>query len=127
MKILKSPVLYVAIAALVFLFFTRTNGDYKVKSGAIGLDVRELSEVKENPSPGSLNIPLGEVKNNIENSIKDKNTQVLVFCESGRRAGMAKVMLQTMGYTNVVNVGSWRDWNDLKKANESSLQIQNSN
>lgn len=41
--------------------------------------------------------------------IESKNTPVLIYCASGKRATTAKKALDEMGYTKVMNIGGWND------------------
>ncbi|GAX23958.1 hypothetical protein FisN_26Lh015 [Fistulifera solaris] len=41
------------------------------------------------------------------NLLRDKSAPVLVHCAAGKRAAMAKQVLEEMGYTNVVNAGGF--------------------
>lgn len=34
---------------------------------------------------------------------------ILIHCASGKRAGLAKQVLEKAGYTNVINAGGWSD------------------
>ena len=38
-----------------------------------------------------------------------KDTPILVHCKSGKRAELAKSVLEKAGYTNVINAGGWTD------------------
>ncbi len=38
-----------------------------------------------------------------------KNQPILIHCKSGKRAGLAKRVLEKAGYTNVWNAGGWSD------------------
>ena len=38
-----------------------------------------------------------------------KNAPVNLYCKSGRRAGVAKQMLEKLGYTRVTNHGGYQD------------------
>jgi phage shock protein E len=44
----------------------------------------------------------------------DKNTEIRVYCRSGRRAGIALAALEEMGYTNATNVGGINDARELE-------------
>jgi len=82
----------------------------------IGLDVRSIEEIIDNPAPGSINISLGMLPGEVEEKIADKSSEICVFCEKGGRAERAKDYLESLGYSNVVNFGTWREWNEsLKK------------
>lgn len=39
----------------------------------------------------------------------EKDTEILLYCRSGKRAGMAQATLEQLGYTNIRNVGSLED------------------
>lgn len=82
----------------------------------IGIDVRTTAEVFENPAPGSLHIELSDLPNQVEGKVENKDAEILIFCEKGGRAGQAKDFLATLGYTNVTNFGSWREWNESLKS-----------
>ena len=42
-----------------------------------------------------------------------KNEEVICYCRSGNRSGMACLMLEHMGFTNTYNVtGGMLDWNE---------------
>lgn len=83
-----------------------------IKEGSmIGLDVRSMEEVAANGSFQAINIPLPDLENQVE--MLDKNKTILVFCESGGRAGRAKSLLESKGFTKVVNITDWRHWNQI--------------
>lgn len=84
----------------------------------IGLDVRTLAEIKENPSHSSLHIPIDQLKDSAKLP-KNKNQTIYVFCEAGGRAEKAKEMLKKIGYTKVENFGDWRSWNKLLDTKDS--------
>lgn len=65
------------------------------------IDVREPNEFEESHVEGAINIPLGEMMKRIDEVPIDE--EVVVYCNSGGRAGVAVQGLGTMGYTNVVN------------------------
>lgn len=81
----------------------------------IGLDVRNADELIDNPAPGSVHIPLGRLPDEVEKQITDKAAPILIFCEKGGRAEKAKEFLESLGYSNVENFGSWREWNESLK------------
>jgi NADPH-dependent 2,4-dienoyl-CoA reductase/sulfur reductase-like enzyme/rhodanese-related sulfurtransferase len=74
----------------------------KAKETVQVLDVREEEEVKRKRIPGSIWIPLGDLKKRAEELNKDKET--LVHCESGLRSYKACLRLQHAGIENVKNV-----------------------
>jgi len=73
------------------------------------VDVREPHEHADFNIGGIL-LPLGQVQALQVDAIEDlKNEQVYIYCRSGNRSGQACLMLETMGFTNLVNVtgGCW--------------------
>lgn len=79
----------------------------------VGLDVRTIEEVKENPAPGSLHLPIDSLEEKISENLKNKEKEIYVFCESGYRAEKAKALLNKLGFHNVKNYKSWREWNQF--------------
>lgn len=79
----------------------------------IGLDVRSAAELKANPAPGAVHITLRDVESKAGSLDKEKT--IKVFCEAGGRAGRAKKILEKLGFSQVENIGSWREWNQLQK------------
>jgi phage shock protein E len=77
-----------------------------VKQGAIVVDVRTKGEFANGHIRGSINIPLDQLRNNL-NRFSDKNKVIITCCASGNRSGMAKGILKEKGHVNVYNGGSW--------------------
>ncbi len=69
------------------------------------IDVRESFEYEEGHYEGALNIPLGQIPNNIE-KIRAMRGPVVVYCRSGNRSGMAQQLLKQAGIQEVYNGGS---------------------
>ena len=80
-------------------------------AGAFVLDVRETSEFAEGRIPGAVNIPLRTLAANLD-AIPD-DVQVVVYCQSGYRAGLANASLTIAGLDNVVAfTPSYAGWTD---------------
>ena len=75
------------------------------QQGATLVDVRSAAEFAAGNAPGSLNIPLPELGQRLQEI--PKSAPVVVCCASGTRSGMARMMLKKNGYTQVFNVGKW--------------------
>jgi phage shock protein E len=78
-----------------------------LKKGAIVIDVRSEGEFQERHLPGAINIPLGQLREEIVRRAPDKEQPLLLHCLSGGRSGLGKGMLRRMGYRNVFNLGSY--------------------
>lgn len=93
----------------LFDFFRQPDIDqgvreYQADSGAVLLDVRTGQEYNEGHIPGSKNIPLQDI-GKVASIITGKEPPLYVYCHSGARSRQAFLVLQRMGYTNVVNIG----------------------
>lgn len=77
-----------------------------INEGAFLVDVRTPGEFADGHVKGSVNIPLDNITKEIA-KFKDKKN-IIVFCRSGNRSGMAKSLLEQQGFTNVVNGGTWQ-------------------
>ena len=60
------------------------------QNGAVFVDVRSQAEFASGNALGSINIPLNELPSRLAELPKDRD--VVVFCASGSRSGMAKMM-----------------------------------
>ncbi len=79
------------------------------------IDVRETFEF-ELGNIGGVNIPLGSLVRNI--SVIDKDKTVVVHCKSGQRSAQAIRKLESLGFTNLVNMkGGLIGWKSEVDAN----------
>ncbi|MBI1223375.1 MAG: rhodanese-like domain-containing protein [Bacteroidetes bacterium] len=83
----------------------------KSNQGTI-VDVRTPEEFMGGNVVGSINIPVHEIGNRL-NEVKGLQTPLILCCASGGRSGMATQMLQSQG-VECYNAGSWLDVNFLK-------------
>lgn len=81
--------------------------DYRalLQSGAQIIDVRTKAEFQGGHIKTSVNLPLQSLTSSLSKIKKDK--PLIVCCASGMRSSAAKSTLQSMGYTEVYNGGSW--------------------
>lgn len=80
------------------------------------VDVREPHEHSEF-NIGGLLLPLGKVQTMQVDEIDDlKEDTVYVYCRSGNRSGQACLILETMGFRNLVNVtGGMLAWQEKNR------------
>ncbi len=78
------------------------------------LDVREPDERLEF-NIGGIFIPLGQVMAMQTDEIDSlKNEEIICYCRSGKRSVQAALMLETFGFTNVVNLdGGMLAWQNI--------------
>ena len=107
-----SVLIVVAILALFYLLKRAGQISHKaaaehLKHGAMVIDVRTAAEYTAGHLPKAINMPLSEVEALVARKVKDKNSVLLLHCQSGSRSGIAKRRLVAMGYTNTFNLGSY--------------------
>lgn len=73
------------------------------------LDVRTEAEYEKDHIMHALNIPLGLI-DRAHKDIPNKNTPIIVYCQSGNRSKEAQKMLIQMGYKAVYDLGSINNW-----------------
>ncbi len=80
------------------------------------IDVREPEEYKEFNIGGKL-VPLGKIQSMQVDELDDlKNEELIVHCRSGKRSVTACLFLESMGFTNTVNVeGGVLAWQEKYK------------
>jgi rhodanese-related sulfurtransferase len=74
------------------------------------IDVRTRAEFMGGNVIGSVNIPLQEIHQRME-EIKSMPQPIILCCASGNRSEQATIMLQSNGI-ECKNGGSWLDLND---------------
>lgn len=78
-----------------------------LSQGAIILDVRNRVEFAGGAKSGSINIPLDELSQRLEEL--DPKKPVVLCCASGTRSAIALGILKKRGFERLINVGSWRN------------------
>ena len=75
------------------------------------VDVREDHEWNDAHATGSIHLGKGIIERDVEVTIPDKATEVILYCGGGYRSALAADALQKMGYTNVFSMaGGWKAW-----------------
>jgi rhodanese-related sulfurtransferase len=90
----------------LFGFGSKTDYALLVKEGAIILDVRSKGEFESGHIRGAINIPVDQLRNNL-NKLKNKSKPIITCCASGMRSASAKTLLKANGYSEVYNGGGW--------------------
>jgi phage shock protein E len=78
-----------------------------MKSTRTILDVRTPAEFAGGNARGSINIPLNEIQQRLE-EIRQLPQPILLCCASGNRSGQATAYLRGIGF-DCENGGCWRD------------------
>jgi len=89
------------------------------KGNTLVLDVRDAPEIGNSGKvAGAVHVSRGmlEFRADPESPFHDKNfakdKTVIIYCASGGRAALAGKVLKDMGYSQVYNIGGFKDWAD---------------
>jgi rhodanese-related sulfurtransferase len=77
------------------------------------VDVREDNEWAKGHLPGAVHMGRGVIERDVEKSVPETGTKMILYCGGGFRSALVADNLQKMGYTNVESMdGGWRGWNE---------------
>lgn len=85
----------------------------RIKANRAGLilDVRSAEEYAEGHIPGAINIPHDQLESRIAEIGAHKNKDVVLYCRSGVRAGIAATILQSAGFSKLLHLaGDMSGW-----------------
>lgn len=82
--------------------------------GSVLLDVRTEEEYGIEHAAGAILLPQEDLETMDEGEIldvlPDLDAPVLLYCRTGRRAALAAVKLDELGYTRLYNLGGLNGW-----------------
>ncbi|HSE30470.1 MAG TPA: rhodanese-like domain-containing protein [Pyrinomonadaceae bacterium] len=77
------------------------------------IDVREDNEWEASHVAGAVHLGKGIIERDIETTVPDKSSELILYCGGGYRSALAADVLQEMGYTNVFSMaGGWKAWKE---------------
>ena len=94
---------------------TELNDRMTAGTAPLILDVREADEFAAGHLPGAVNIPHSEIVSAPDAAVAavmpDKGMEVVVYCASGRRSGLAQDAMHAAGYSFVRHLaGDYQGW-----------------
>ena len=90
-----------------------TRDRLATNSGVRLIDVREDDEWRAGHAAGAEHLGKGIIERDIEATVPDKSTELILYCGGGYRSALTADVLQEMGYTNVwALAGGWKAWQD---------------
>jgi len=99
------------------------------KGNTLVVDVRDAPEVeKSGKVAGAVHVSRGmlEFRADPESPYHDKNfakdKTVILYCASGGRSALAAKLLKDMGYSQVYNVGAFKEWAESGGAIEKPIE-----
>lgn len=93
------------------------------KEGAVIVDVRVENQYNEGHIKGAINLPLQKIQNEISKQVPQKDTKIVLYCNSGNQSGQALKILLSMGYTNVYNAQGVREYDYKLVKTEKSNEV----
>ena len=108
-----TTILIIVVAIALFLTISKAgqvsarDAAAYLKNGALVIDVRTPGEFNARHLTNAINIPLDEIETAVPQRVKDKSQVLLLHCASGMRSGVAQKKLNSLGYTNAFNLGSY--------------------
>ena len=75
------------------------------------IDTREESEWTAGHAKGAIHLGKGIIERDIEMTVPDAGSKIVLYCGGGYRSALAADALQKMGYSRVYSLaGGWRAW-----------------
>ena len=87
------------------IFFVVLISQFIFADEPVVIDVRSLEEVKTGVIQDAIHIEWTQIDEEINNIDITKDQPIYLYCRSGNRSGKAAVMLEKIGFTNVINAG----------------------
>ncbi|HEY6528433.1 MAG TPA: rhodanese-like domain-containing protein [Cellvibrionaceae bacterium] len=75
----------------------------------VWIDVRAADEYAAGHINGAILIPYEEIADKIGLFNFSKKEDIRVYCRTGRRSGIAKDVLDNLGYATVINEGGYEE------------------
>ena len=79
------------------------------ESGVVYVDVRTPEEYASGHVEGAINIPHTEMPQRWRELEEYRDDEIVLYCRSGRRSGIALETLKGVGFTNLENGGGLSD------------------
>ena len=80
-----------------------------LSNGGQLVDVRSSAEFARGALPNAINLPLQSIM--AADNFIDRDKPVVLYCVTGARSSTAKNYLTQMGYREVYDLGSYRNYN----------------
>ena len=109
--------LFLAMSSASFAEVTDISQDalmqrIKADHAQLILDVRSPEEYKEGHIPGAINIPHDQMGARLAEISSHKNKDIVLYCRSGRRVGIAADILRSAGFNKLLHLdgdmGGWQ-------------------
>ncbi len=83
------------------------------------VDVRSAEEFAQGHVPGAINVPHDAIDAHLETLRSAEGKDIVLYCESGRRAGMAERTLRDKGFSRLLHLeGYMQQWRERVRDQE---------
>lgn len=86
-----------------------------VAEGVKVVDVRTAKEYSAGHVPGAIHLPYDQIADR-HAELGPPATPLLLYCQSGRRSGIAVRALKEKGFTRLYDLGAYQRWVDTEPA-----------
>lgn len=91
----------------------QTRAMMKDDKDTLLIDVREDNEWAAGHARGAQHLGKGIIERDIEQTVPDKKTHIILYCGGGYRSALAADSLLRMGYEYVYSMaGGWKAWKE---------------
>jgi phage shock protein E len=77
------------------------RGQLAANTAPLIVDVRTADEYAAGHVPGAINIPYDQMEERVDEIIAHKDQDIVLYCRSGRRSGIAAKTLEAKGFTKL--------------------------
>lgn len=92
----------------MFNSFSGNDACKLLAAGAQLVDVRSAAEFSRGALPNAINLPLQSIM--AAQNVLDQDKAVILYCVTGARSSTAKNYLLQMGFRNVNDLGSYKNY-----------------
>ena len=115
-KIILALIIVIAVLVSGYYFFLRKSEPVKLveptnissQINAVNGQLVDVRTIEESHVKGAINVPVEDILSGKYLEI-DKDRPVYVYCRSGRRSAQAKEKLESVGYSEVIDIGGLDD------------------
>ena len=102
------------VLSIVAITFTLLIGQSWASDEKVTIiDVRTDREWHAGHLATAVHLPLQNISRDIHHIVDDKQQKIYLYCRSGNRSGKAVKILQSLGYSHVINAGGIAEASDF--------------
>jgi phage shock protein E len=99
------------IFAIVVVLYV--GASWASDEGTMIIDVRSDREWQAGHLATAVHLPLNNIAQDIDGLVDNKHQKIYLYCRSGNRSGKAEKILQSLGYSHVINAGGIAEASDF--------------